>query len=204
MDSNPFFVNIGINNTSYTYALVDSGCLTYATMSQVYANKLRLPRIEIKPRALETVNGVIPDAITAVTYAGIDIDGYKRNRLFFYIIPDQTEDVILGKTWMAEDDVTIRPAKNSLHIGAANHTVNGRNPDQKEDHSFIRQQMASVFAALIRRRRKQKSSPNRQVTQIFAASLADIEKALAPKKRPDIKALLPKEYHKFLDVFDPD
>ncbi|KAK2050961.1 hypothetical protein LY76DRAFT_529459 [Colletotrichum caudatum] len=49
MDSNPLFVNIGINQTSYTYALVDSRCLTYATISQAYARKLRLPRIQIKP-----------------------------------------------------------------------------------------------------------------------------------------------------------
>ncbi|KAK2050976.1 hypothetical protein LY76DRAFT_529431, partial [Colletotrichum caudatum] len=81
-----------------TYALVDSRCLTYTTISQAYARKLRLPRIQIKPRALETVNGVIPDAITAVAYAGIDINGYKRDRLFFYIVPNQTKDVILSKT----------------------------------------------------------------------------------------------------------
>ncbi len=36
---------------------------------------------------------------------------------------------------------------------------------------------------------------------IFAATIKDIEKALAPKKEVDPKPLLPKEYHEFLDVF---
>ncbi|KAK2005267.1 hypothetical protein LZ32DRAFT_664490 [Colletotrichum eremochloae] len=78
MDSDPFFVNIGINKLTYTYALIDSGCLTTTTISKDYTKKLH--------------------AITAVTYAEIDLNGYKRNRLFFYIIPDQTDNVILGKT----------------------------------------------------------------------------------------------------------
>ena len=38
--------------------------------------------------------------------------------------------------------------------------------------------------------------------QVFAASLVDIKKALVLKRKPNVKALLPKEYYKFLDVFD--
>lgn len=38
---------------------------------------------------------------------------------------------------------------------------------------------------------------------IFAASMADIEKSLAPKIRIHPKEKLPPEYHDFLDVFSP-
>ena len=37
--------------------------------------------------------------------------------------------------------------------------------------------------------------------EIFAISLADIEKALAPKKYTDPATKVPKEYHKYLEVF---
>ena len=38
-------------------------------------------------------------------------------------------------------------------------------------------------------------------TQVFAISMRDIEKALAPKKYINVADKLPKEYHDFLDVF---
>ena len=39
--------------------------------------------------------------------------------------------------------------------------------------------------------------------QVFSASMADINKALAVKSKRDPKAMLPKQYHEFMDLFDP-
>ena len=36
---------------------------------------------------------------------------------------------------------------------------------------------------------------------IFAVTMADIEKALAPKKYTDLATKVPVEHHKYLDVF---
>ena len=36
---------------------------------------------------------------------------------------------------------------------------------------------------------------------IFAVTMADIKKALAPKKHIDLATKVPVEYHKYLDVF---
>ena len=38
--------------------------------------------------------------------------------------------------------------------------------------------------------------------ELFAVSMADIEKALAPKQHGDPAKLLPRQYHQFLDLFN--
>lgn len=63
--------------------------------------------------------------------------------------------------------------------------------------------MASIFCALVRRARRTKAPSNqKEKIQIFAVSLADIEKALAPKKHSDPHEKLPNHYHDFLPLFD--
>ena len=39
--------------------------------------------------------------------------------------------------------------------------------------------------------------------QVFLASIADINKVLAVKSKRDPKAMLPKQYYEFIDLFDP-
>lgn len=58
---------------------------------------------------------------------------------------------------------------------------------------------ANALQILRRRNRGQKS----QRLKIFAASLADIDKVLSPKKKIDPGIALPEQYREFLDVFDP-
>ena len=204
MDGDPFYVNFGINGIHYTKALVDSGCLCFATISLSLARRLRLPRISITPRDLEQVNVTVKGAIREVAYADTDIDGHKLNRVFFYVIPDQEDDVILGRPWMNAEKVTISPSQGELTIGTSGLIVKERS--QKEDTTFsISQQMSSVFGALVKRTRRSQASQAHNPTnpaQIFAASLKDIEKALAPKKRTDPRQKLPQHYHEFLPLFD--
>jgi uncharacterized protein (DUF2252 family) len=71
--------------------------------------------------------------------------------LYFYVIPDQEDDVVLGKSWMVADDVMIRPARGLIYIGVADHWVKERKPNQQLCNPEVRQQTGSVFAALIRR-----------------------------------------------------
>jgi len=199
MDGNPFYVNFGINGIHYTKALVDSGCLCFATISLSLARRLRLPRIAITPRDLAQVNVTVKGAIREVAYADTDIDGHKSNRVFFYVIPDQEDDVILGRPWMDAEEVTISPSRGELTIGTSGLIVKERGQGGTPTLS-ISQQMSSVFGALVRR--TQKSRDPTQPAQIFAASLKDIEKALAPKKHTDPREKLPKHYHEFLPLFD--
>jgi hypothetical protein len=157
-----------------------------------------------------------------VTYADTDIDGHKLNRVFFYVIPGQEDDVILGLPWMQAEEVTISPAQGELTIGTSGLVVKERSRG-KEASLSVSHQMSSVFGALVRRARKDhrgsrpriapigeaSSKPHQwlqyqlsQRTQIFTASLADIEKALAPKRHSDPRLKLPPQYHEFLPLFD--
>lgn len=204
MDGRPFYINFGIDGIHYTKAFVDSGCLCYATISQRLARKLRLPRIPITPRDLAQVNITVENAITHVAYADTDIDGHKRRRAFFYVIPDQKDDVILGRPWMDFEKVTVSPYRGELTIGTSGHVVKERNPTENKRYPLT-QLMAGVFGAEVRRARRPQRrgrSDQTETTEIFAASLADIEKALAPKKHSDPREKLPEHYHEFLPLFD--
>lgn len=119
MDGRPFYINFGVNGICYTKAFVDAGCLCFASISQTFANRLRLPRIPISPKDLEQVNIIKKGAITHVAYADTDIDGHKRKRVFFYVIPGQRDDVILGRPWMNLEDVTISLHEGELTIGTS-------------------------------------------------------------------------------------
>lgn len=100
---------------------------------------------------------------------------------------------------MDQEDITIQPARGQLHIGLYDHWVKERAPKEFR-RSDISGQSSGVFAALVRRARRQQK--HQSTMQIFSASLADIEKALAPKKRTDPREKLPEHYHEFLPVFD--
>jgi hypothetical protein len=118
MDGNPFYVNFGINGTHYTQALVESGCLCFASISLTLAKRLHLPRIPISPaRDLSQVSMTVKGAIRHVVYADTDVDGHQMKRVFFYVIPDQGDDVILGRPWMDAEKVTTSPSRGELTIG---------------------------------------------------------------------------------------
>jgi len=118
MNSEPFKVDIFFKDSSvFKSALIDNGCLCYATINERTANTLRLPRISISSRALSQVTES-PDQtnVTSVTYTDIDIDGHKQHA-YFYVIPGQKEDVILGQAWIKHQDVRISPRNGRLTIG---------------------------------------------------------------------------------------
>lgn len=60
--------------------------------------------------------------------------------------------------------------------------------------------MSSVFGALVQR--TQRSYNPTKLAQVFAASLKDIEKALALKKHTDPRLKLAQHYHEFLPLFN--
>ena len=150
---------------------------------------------------MEQVNITTKGAITHVAYADIDIDGYKQKRVFFYVIPNQGDDVILGRPWMDAEQATISPARGQLTIGTSGLIVKERSRGNGSKLSII-QQTASVFGAIVRRARRSQLSDQTEPTRIFAASLKDIERALAPKSYTDPRQKLPRHYHEFLPLFD--
>ena len=101
MDSHPFLVDIYFKeHCRNSQALVDSGCLCYATISESLADSLDLPRIPIPSRTLsEVTRARHSQIIDSITHALIDVPGHSQV-VMAYVIPDQTRPMILGLPWL--------------------------------------------------------------------------------------------------------
>lgn len=109
----------------YIIALVDTGYLIYGLINEAFVKKLCLPYIEICLRDLVQLNVVTLGLIWYITYAEININGYKR-RLYFYLIPNQKDDIVLEKAWMVTDNIIIKPVQGLLYIDMADYWVKER------------------------------------------------------------------------------
>lgn len=198
MDGDPFLVDVLVNGT-FLSGLVDNGCLCYSSISERVFQSLKLPRISIPARYLQSAAGQPQIFITSITWADIDIDGHKQ-RCYFYVVPGQHYDIIMGQPWMEDMDVQVTPRGGYLDIRTTSTRVRNRFKNHigpKINVSQITQVMASTFVGEVKRCRKEK-----RVTDISAVSLADIEKALHPKPKSDPKEKLPAHYHQWLQAFN--
>jgi hypothetical protein len=164
-------------------------------ISSFYASKLQLPRIPIKhKKGIQAFNAPTKEVITEVAYCAIDVGGHQQRRVYFYIVPRIHEfDLILGRPWLHSQDAYIDPKEDTLIIRSSNTRV--RSHSDSTTIIDIKEVSAVSFSFLAKRAK-------RNGTQTFAASMADIEKALAKKKRTDPRTKLPEVYRDWLDVFD--
>ena len=98
MNTNPFLINPLLNNKLIILTLTDNGCLCSGIIDSTLADWLKLPRFPILPRKLETAeksstNKLVVDLITHVS---LDLDGLVTGKLWLYIVPHSTHEMILG------------------------------------------------------------------------------------------------------------
>jgi hypothetical protein len=194
MNTKPLTAHLIVNTVNNATALIDSGCLCYALVSRKFARRSRLERFSVAPRLIEGIDGKL-SKINEVSRFEFDMHGH-REVAYAYVINHMDEDVVLGKGWMDHLDVTIAPAKRSLFIHSKGIRV--RCDEGVVNRNAPQQVNAATFASLLRKSR----DPEAKV-RIFAASIADINKALAPKKSVDVRALLPKHYQSYYELFNP-
>ena len=194
MDGIPFLVPMIVNDQCVAKTLLDTGCLAYGLVSRRFALKNKLQRIDISPRGLSGFDGPSDDVITQVAAVRIDIDGHSE-RAFCYVVPRLDDyDMILGLPWMIKQDVRINAAASECRIASSDTPV--RNRARKPDSAIKCTAISAVrFSRLARRRMADR-------VEVFAASIADINKALAVRKKTDPRMKLPRQYHQFLSVFD--
>jgi hypothetical protein len=199
MDQTGLYVNIKINLIHYIYAFIDNGCHCYAIALEQFVKKLNLPRIPIKPKGLEQINTIIENGIKEITYFAVNLNGHKQNRVYYYIIPEQKDNVIIGLFWFREKDIILRSSKGRMKIKLSETIVRFRNRCTPFKVTIIHRVSAEHMIAVIRRTRKTKD----QITQIFTASLQNIEKTLSKfnKKLTDPLTKLPEYYKHQLDCF---
>ncbi|KAI0992479.1 hypothetical protein K3495_g15706, partial [Podosphaera aphanis] len=198
MDGKPFVISTLINSTVFANTLVDTGCLSYGLCDSSFAQRNNLARLEINPREVIGFDGKVASLVNEVAVIDIDLDGHQQKRVFLYIAPIGSYDMILGMPWITAEDVRINGPRSEMLIRSTGTTVRS-----KEGFSATRgsnQEPVQVSAVAFDFLSKSYSRKNK--VQVFAASMKDINKALEGKKRSDPAFKLPSHYHEFLDVFD--
>lgn len=207
MNGDPFLMNVRVNETDFVTGLVDSGCLCYSAISEHLFQSLRLPFLKITPRQLKGAAGKNAEPTTildTVAYASINIDGHQQKRVFFYVVPGLTYNLILGNPWLEDAHVTISAKQGCLDIGVSNIRVwNLKKDSYRPPKLKITQVNAAAFMADVRKSRQENQQNGINLdTNVYAVSIADIEKALKPRQRSDPKTKLPPQYHQWLKAFD--
>jgi hypothetical protein len=111
----------------------------------------------------------------------LDIGGHVQKKAFFYVVDHiESYEMILGKGWLRMERVLLDAAKGCLSFQKSGMNVYSEPEKNPYDHKGV---SAAVFNFLAARKRK---------LQVFTASLADINKALAEKEftDPQTKLLL--------------
>ena len=100
MDSLPFLVDVYFkDHCRNSQALADSGCLSYATISESLATSLGLPRIPIPPRSVsQAIHARRSHMVDSITHTMVDISGHSQ-AIIAYVIPNQSWPIILGLSW---------------------------------------------------------------------------------------------------------
>jgi hypothetical protein len=106
------YIDTILNNLVSTSAFVDSGCLCLATISWRTALRCKAQILPIAPRPIaQVVDDPNPPFINRLASLSIGLGGYDE-KIWAYVVPGQTEDLILGQRWLKNHDASLRPAKN--------------------------------------------------------------------------------------------
>jgi hypothetical protein len=136
----------------------------------------------------------------AAVINSLDVGGSKakHGRVFAYVVPkiEGEHGIILGHPWKRSKDMVIDPKTETLHIQRTGVIV--RNRALYEYCPGLSSHILSPSQTLWSR--QMPHSQNQP--QVFAVSLADIEKALWTKPRTNPCTKLPQEYMKWRLAFD--
>ncbi|OJD13325.1 hypothetical protein ACJ73_09214 [Blastomyces percursus] len=127
-----------------------------------------------------------------VVQVKLDVGGNVLEKVFLYVAKQLNDcDVILGTTWVYRQGVVIDVPRDVLRFDTGQ-TIKRDDWERKTELPHI---SAAAYSRWVTKHKTGKA-------QVFKASVADIQKALEVKKKVDPRAVLPEQYHEFLDVFD--
>ena len=199
MSHEAFEIDVLLDDAIFARTLVDNGCLTYSLIKKSFAYTNNLTRHAITPVPLRGYDGVAGQMTNEIAVASIDVGGHRRTTACFYVVPNLNYDMILGIQWLRKEGAIV-DAKNDTLRFTDGTQVN--NTNMKEAAMRTNEIFEISAAALTTLRHRQKKRPNLEL-EIFAASMADIDKALKPKTKTDPQTKLPSYLRDYKDVFDP-
>lgn len=202
MNEPPFKIPVLFNNIGFLDVLVDTGCDCYGAVSERAARKLGLELIPLpKPRTLGVAIGLSEDRrIKDIVHCKVDFDGWSCIAAF-YVIPELTQDAILGFPWMRHRDVVVHANRRVLEIGAAGGLLVQESSSRRQTPP-TELMIGAVYAGLARREARKKltelrfaSTSLRELTRVLSAS------AEGESTRTETP-VLPKALWDFADLFD--
>ena len=196
MNTTPFLVNALLNDFTMVQALVDNGCLCSGIIDDKIATQLQLPRIPISPRSLETAETATTDkpVVKDITFVSLDLDGHLTQKLWLYIDPNSTHQMILGKKWLEEQDAIIHAKEQRLELRKGNKII--------YSVKRWRQKLRNVAQPRITSPEDMKSLV--KTIPVCKASLDDINKALRVKPKlsvNDAYERLPEQLKDYAHLF---
>ena len=181
-DGKPISLHALVDDVAVAHTLIDTGCLTYGIISSRFVTRNNLQRTPIQGRKIVGVAGKTTQMTDAVKMR-IDIEGHEESMWAYVLDGEREYDLILGRPWMDRQRVSIAPAKKSVYIHATQTRV--RSKEGLRPGLTPRWVSPELYQALHKRSRKDHN------IEVFAASLADIQKALKKKTPVDPRLLLP-------------
>lgn len=192
-----------VNSVHSVMTLLDDGCQSYGMIEERVARKIGLPRLRLaQPIGVEGYDKKSAEPIREVAVLdSIDIGGSKtlQDRVFLYVVPKLAgkHSIILGKPWRQYEQAYVIPATSDVPEELVIGRTGTRVKNMDSVHVNVSEVNGRTFANMVRCRR-------RHNLEVFAVSMADINKALAVKERTDPKTKLPKQYWKYLELFNRD
>lgn len=184
-----FVISAIVDKLYVARTLIDTGCAAYGFISSKFATKNHLVRVPIQSRNVRGFNGS-QEEVNEVVRTFIDIGGLYQ-RVFLYVVRGLPRyDMILGRPWMNEHHAVIDVKGERLTLRKENVTVH-----EEKEFDDIAEIGANAF-------RFWRRNEKRRRVDVFAASMADIEKALSAKKHSNPAEKLPKHYQEYIDVFN--
>lgn len=191
METLPMLLDIRVNNMSNEEALVDTGNTCHITVNEKLVHKLNLPTTALKkPRRIQGVSQGMDEIITNLTWAAIDIGGYRVRKAFMYVIPKQHHSIILGLKWMRKHSVKVDFKDNIITFGERGIKVQPINKAERNDS-------LSMNGAV------EMEKNGRSSVKVLAASTDDIEKTLSAKKPVNPREFLPEYLLPLTEAFEP-
>ncbi len=120
LNSQPLLLDCLINNSFYTKAMVDTGCLCFSVIDEGFVRQHKIFSERITPRYLRLADGSRANQISRIARIKIDQDG-RQELIWGYMMPKLSFPMILGKPWMEKNDVVYSARRRSLRFGSRKH-----------------------------------------------------------------------------------
>uniref|UniRef100_A0A093ULB7 Transposon Tf2-11 polyprotein n=1 Tax=Talaromyces marneffei PM1 TaxID=1077442 RepID=A0A093ULB7_TALMA len=194
-----FEIDVLLDNHAYARTLADSGCITYGVIKESFALKHSLTQHAITPRPIRGYDGLQDQTTNEMVITSMDMGGHRTEKAYFYVVKNMKYDLILGLQWMRKERIIFDPAREILTFpdGIKIDNASLRGAISRRDGTY--EISANGLRALQRRQKKDLEAR----IEFFAASMADIDKALAPRRKTDPRTILPEYLRDYIDVFDP-